>query len=129
MENTVTSIISTFPYELYKTDNVISAGTFVYDSLSGLNPTRLTGEKYYEVSNPGSVDIYNTVPGKVTDTKELGHFYNNSYQNYAIYDESPSGVSFDWSVSPIEDAYCPKPWIIFSEITLSGNSEKVFLSV
>ena len=109
VQNTVTKILSTFPYELYETDNIVSGST---------------ADGYYEVSNPGNIDIHNVIYDD--GENELGHFYDGGYNNYAIYFrpelESASGTPFTWNVDRYTSIECPERGVIFATITLTYNT-------
>lgn len=94
VENTVSNILTTFPYELYISENNI---------ISEVNIPMPSGT-CYNVENPGNIDIYNTTSTEVTNNG-LGHFYNGGMKNYSVYfdnnNDPVSGHQFTWDVKEI----------------------------
>jgi len=101
VENTVSKILTTYPYELFITNKIdeLNEGTLVIPS-----------GNCYPVENPGSIDIYNENAQQNLSDDVLGHFYNGGIDNYGLYfdnDNDPiSGYDFTWNVETVAIYNC-----------------------
>lgn len=102
IENSVNKILITYPYELYVGPDTPSMKN---DKYFYMLPESYVN--YFEIDNPGYVDIHSVSQYDNTDSWALKHFYNGGYNNYElILDDSIGGNDIQWSADTISSYVC-----------------------
>ena len=112
VENTVRSIVMTFPYEIY-----------VGDTSETIESSDKT---LYRASNPGGIDIYSTNPSGTTGNvlnNTLGHFYDDGYKNYRVIVGNEECEIVGWTVSDLSDV-CLEPGAYVATITITYKNDE-----
>lgn len=112
VENTVRSIVMTFPYEIYVGDTSETIES--------------SGKTLYRASNPGGIDIYSTNPSGTTGNvlnNTLGHFYDDGYKNYRVIVGNEECEIVGWTVSDLSDV-CLEPGAYIATITITYKNDE-----
>lgn len=105
IENTVSQILTEYPYELYintsKTLSNEEKQAYHFEQIGDTGYT--SGSTWIEISNPGNIDILSQTLVNATSAK-LGYFCNGGVNNYKVYIESGDNLSEEdissWTVNP-----------------------------
>lgn len=102
IENSVNKILITYPYELYVGPDT---PTMKNDNYFFMLPEGYGN--YFEIDNPGYIDIHSVSNYDDIDSWALKHFYNGGYNNYELVtDDALDGDEIVWGAEQISSYVC-----------------------